>query len=116
MLVLGTVASCVAFAHVIEAGEIHYDKHGAHESGITPQRAQLVAMLENAKQSSWKENLLNAVDAQQRIMLGGCIENGKEMPAYVRRIKERSEGILQEENVRLERSANSMPTTKFWSG
>lgn len=43
----------------------------ANNDGVTPHEAQLVAMLENAKSSSWQQNLRNAADAQDRFMLPG---------------------------------------------
>jgi hypothetical protein len=61
-------------------------------------------MLENAKNSSWQDNLRNAADAQQRFMLPGRdIDNGQDKPAYIKRIVDRSEEILQEDKARKEK-------------
>lgn len=80
--------------------------------------AQLAAMVENAKSSSWQDNLRNASDAQQRFMLPGRqIDNGADMPEYVKRIDERSQAILREEIERQEkeRLEESDPSrTRFW--
>ena len=80
--------------------------------------AQLAAMVENAKSSSWQENLRNASDAQQRFMLpGGDIVNDVDTPEYVKRIDERSQEILREDTERRERERQeeSDPSrTRFW--
>mmetsp|Transcript_21595 Transcript_21595/g.45168 ORF Transcript_21595/g.45168 Transcript_21595/m.45168 type:complete len:164 (+) Transcript_21595:82-573(+) len=83
----------------------------------TLQEAQLKAMVENAKKSSWKENLENAVDAHSRFMLPGIAGKGEDTPEYVKKIDERSEEILrkQEEKKEQERRLEQDPTrTKFW--
>ena len=65
---------------------------------VTPQEAQLAAMLENAKNSSWQDNLRNAADAQVRFMLPGRdVDEGNEKPEYIKRIVDRSEEILKED-------------------
>jgi hypothetical protein len=80
--------------------------------------AQLAAMVENAKSSSWQENLHNASDAQQRFMLPGRdIDNDVDTPEYVKRIDERSQEILREDIERRERERQeeSDPSrTRFW--
>jgi hypothetical protein len=48
----------------------------------------LSAMLENAKQSSWQENLDNAMEAHEHFMLGS---QGKEDPEFLERIRERAQ-------------------------
>lgn len=81
------------------------------------QEAQLKAMVENAKKSSWKENLENAVDAHSRFMLPGIAGKGENTPEYVKKIDERSEEIMreQEEKQEQERRLKQDPTrTKFW--
>jgi hypothetical protein len=51
------------------AGE-HYSKHAPRPT-MTLERARLQAMIENAKESTWKENIANATFAQERFMLPG---------------------------------------------
>ena len=86
----------------------------------TRHEAQLAAMLENAKNSSWKENLENAADAQQRFMIPGSdrSEGGKEAtPEFVKRIGERSDEIMREgkERADKEREEEKDPSrTRFW--
>mmetsp|Transcript_54095 Transcript_54095/g.131298 ORF Transcript_54095/g.131298 Transcript_54095/m.131298 type:complete len:207 (-) Transcript_54095:79-699(-) len=52
-----------------EKGE-HYSKHAA-KPAMTMERARLQAMIENAQQSSFQENIANATFAQERFMLPG---------------------------------------------
>ncbi|EJK56164.1 hypothetical protein THAOC_24002, partial [Thalassiosira oceanica] len=44
---------------------------GRQGAATTPEEAQLRAMLENARESTWRENLENAADAQGRFMMPG---------------------------------------------
>ena len=82
------------------------------QSEVTRNEAQLAAMVENAKKSSWQENLHNAADAQHRFMLPGRdVDNGKDTPAYVKNIDKRSEEILSKEK---ERKNDTQSETRFW--
>ena len=87
--------------------------------GTTPQEAQLRAMLENARESTWRENLENAADAHGRFMLPGRPGGGGGgKPEYVRRIEERSEEILKREDDERRRKAederHGRTETRFW--
>ena len=89
--------------------------------GVTPNEAQLAAMLENAKNSSWRENLINAHDAQGRFMLPVVRhvddDDDDDAPEYVRRINARSREILRDEGERRERERRDEADpwrTKFW--
>ena len=85
---------------------------------VTPQEAQLAAMLENAKNSSWQDNLRNAADAQVRFMLPGRdVDEGNEKPEYIKRIVDRSEEILKEDKARKEKEieeSNDPFKSRFW--
>ncbi|KAL7495081.1 hypothetical protein ACHAWT_003613 [Skeletonema menzelii] len=85
---------------------------------VTPQEAQLAAMLENAKNSSWQDNLRNAADAQVRFMLPGRdVDEGNEKPEYIKRIVDRSEEILLEDKARKEKEieeSNDPHRSRFW--
>ena len=71
------------------------------KSEVTRNEAQLAAMVENAKKSSWQENLHNAADAQHRFMLPGTdVDDGNDTPEYVKNIDKRSEEILSKEKER----------------
>ena len=76
---------------------------------MTRNEAQLHAMVENAKKSSWQENLHNAADAQHRFMLPGRdADDGKDTPEYVKNIDKRSEDILRKDKERRN------DVTRFW--
>jgi hypothetical protein len=85
---------------------------------VTPQEAQLVAMLENAKNSSWQDNLRNAADAQARFILPGRdVDEGKETPEYIQKIVDRSEEILKEDKARMEKEIEESKDpykSRFW--
>lgn len=90
---------------------------GAAAPALTWEQARLRAMIENAKQSSWRENLDNATLAQERFMLPG--RDHGEVPAFVRKIDERSEELLRQDERRLEREAErsrrrKVTRTKMW--
>jgi hypothetical protein len=90
----------------------------ATTSEVTPNEAQLAAMLENAKNSSWRDNLRNAADAQGRFMLPGReVDDDDGAPEYVRRINARSREILRDEGERRERERRDESDpwrTRFW--
>jgi hypothetical protein len=64
-----------------------YDDH-QHRQQTQHNEVMLSAMLENAKQSSWQENLDNAMEAHEHFMLGS---HGKQDPAFLERIRERAQ-------------------------
>lgn len=93
----------------------------APASEMTTNGAQLAAMLENAKNSSWRDNLRNASDAQQRFMLPGHrdVDDGtNDLPEYVKKIDERSRTILRNDRERRERERkdeiDTSSGTRFW--
>ena len=86
---------------------------------MTPGEAQLAAMRENAKNSSWRQNLDNAADAQHRFMLPGLDADavGEAAPEYVRKIETRSEEILrrdEERRAEAQDRENDPSWTRFW--
>lgn len=56
------------------------------------------AMIENAKESSWQENLANALDAHERFVLPG--QQGQAQPEFVDKIVERSDRMIEEQRHR----------------
>lgn len=108
--------------HSISSSDAYADNADADSAPsanvVTKQEAQLAAMLENAKNSSWQDNLRNAADAQQRFMLPGRdIDNGQDKPAYIKRIVDRSEEILQEDKARKKKEEEERKDpfrSKFW--
>ena len=86
-------------------------------TSTTRNEAQLAAMLENAKKSSWQDNLRNAADAQDRFMLPGRdVDSGRrDAPEYIKRIDERSEEILQTQEEEKNKANEKDPSnTRFW--
>ncbi|KAL3942495.1 MAG: hypothetical protein SGBAC_003307 [Bacillariaceae sp.] len=80
---------------------------------MSMEEARLIAMLENAKQSSWQENLENAVDAQEQFMLPG---RQHDAPDFMSRIDERSQEILKNQHASIDKQKMRKKTdTKFWS-
>lgn len=59
---------------------------------------RLQAMVENALKSSWKENLENAYQAQERFMLPGR-DHGKD-PKFVRKIDRRVNEVLKKQDIK----------------
>ena len=57
---------------------------------------RLQAMVENALKSSWKENLDNAFQAQERFMMPGR-DHGKD-PKFVRKINRRVDQLMKQQN------------------
>ena len=124
------------------AGE-HYSKHAA-KPAMTMERARLQAMIENAQQSSFQENIANATFAQERFMLpgryhpdddtdytaggggGGKDSKERKLPSYpkknnlMKKIDERSREIMEQHQQQLqidsdrEKEKRRKLTTKIW--
>jgi hypothetical protein len=60
---------------------------------LSHNEAMLAAMLENARNSSWRENLDNAVEAHEHFMLGS--ESRDYPKELVGRIRERCDDIMK---------------------
>ena len=118
-LLAGTAFTFATFIVAVTARDerlaaAHYAKVSSSSIGddntqMSQHEAQLKAMIENAKQSTWRENLENAVDAQERFVLPNRDSSGEDVPEYVRRIDERSREMLEED-----RSREKQKTTRFW--
>ena len=79
---------------------------------MTMEEARLAAMVENARKSSWKENLDNALQAQDQFMLPGQFEK----PEFMDKIEKRGLEIMKSQHDRIERQEEEKrkETTKFW--
>lgn len=79
---------------------------------MTMEEARLAAMVENARKSSWKENLDNALQAQDQFMLPGQFEK----PEFMDKIDKRGLEIMKSQHDRIERQEEEKrkETTKFW--
>jgi ribosomal protein L37AE/L43A len=62
-----------------------WEEHAKQAQMSRKSSTVVVAMLENAKQSSWQENLDNAFEAQEHFMLGS---KGRSEPKFLNKIKE----------------------------
>ena len=119
-LVFSTLSTCAALVVIINVRDSrdYARRPRSDNESITPREAQLAAMIENAKRSSWRENLRNAADAHERFMIPvRDADEGREPPEYVKRINERSKEILKDETEkerRLKESENDPTNTKFW--
>jgi len=82
---------------------------------VARNEAQLSAMVQNAKNSSWQENLRNAADAQERFMLPGRKVDGDsdKVPEYISNISKRSEEIIETKK-REKEIKNDQSMTRFW--
>ena len=70
-----------------------------NQTKMTMDEARLIAMLENAKESSSKENIDNAVNAQEQFMLPGRHCN---VPKFMDKIDLRSSEILQKQHNKID--------------
>lgn len=106
----GSIVSGVVAFKILDDGE---DYKRDPKQKMSMEEARLIAMLENAKQSSWKENLENAVDAQEQFMLPG---RQRDVPDFMSRIDERSQEILKNQHQMIDKQKMRKETsTKFWS-
>jgi hypothetical protein len=87
---------------------------------LTPEAARVRAMIDNAKESTWRENLSNAAEAHRHFVLPpGHVNNDSRKPSretsnLLRNIEKRSEKLLQEQQRELERQSKRKLTTRFW--
>jgi post-segregation antitoxin (ccd killing protein) len=81
------------------------------DAPVSVTEAQITAMIENARNSTWRENLENAIDAHERFVLPNRNNSdGEEVPEYVQRIDLRSREILVEDEER----RKEVGRTRFW--
>lgn len=104
----GSVVSGVAAFNILDDGE---DYHRDPKEKMSFEEARLIAMLENAKESSWQQNLENAVDAQNQFMLPN---QQQENPDFIGRINKRSLEILRKQHEIIDKQMMRKETTKFW--
>jgi hypothetical protein len=94
----------------------HDENSGETAPLLTMEQARLRAMIENAQQSTWQENLDNALIAQEKFMLGN--ERGEKEPEFMKKIEARSQELIQQAEQRrqldLEREKKRKITTRMW--
>mmetsp|Transcript_21440 Transcript_21440/g.44086 ORF Transcript_21440/g.44086 Transcript_21440/m.44086 type:complete len:145 (+) Transcript_21440:100-534(+) len=92
-----TLVGVVLFRIIDGGNESDYKRNPDQKMSVG--EARLIAMLENAKESSWQENVENAIDAQEQFMLPG--RNRKE-PKFMDKIEQRSMQILRNQHEKLD--------------
>jgi hypothetical protein len=104
-----TLAGVVAFK-IVDDGE-SYTRDSKEK--MSWEEARLIAMLENAQESSWHQNLENAVDAQEQFMLPNA---QREVPDFMSKIDHRSKEILKKQHAKIDKErGRKETTTKYWS-
>eukprot|EP00534_Pseudo-nitzschia_fraudulenta_P010905 CAMPEP_0201216658 /NCGR_PEP_ID=MMETSP0851-20130426/189637_1 /ASSEMBLY_ACC=CAM_ASM_000631 /TAXON_ID=183588 /ORGANISM="Pseudo-nitzschia fraudulenta, Strain WWA7" /LENGTH=142 /DNA_ID=CAMNT_0047506245 /DNA_START=55 /DNA_END=483 /DNA_ORIENTATION=+ len=93
MLGGSTLVGVVLFG-IIDDGDDNSYKRDPQQK-MSMEEARLIAMLENAKESSWRENVENAIDAQEQFMLPG---RQRKEPKFMDRIEQRSTEILRNQH------------------
>ena len=89
------------------------DSTDKRKKPISVDEARLRAMIENAKNSTWKENLDNAAAAHTNFMLPG---RNNEIPQFMANIEKKSQEILKEDRNRIEKEKLRRDTvTRFWN-
>ena len=90
----------------------HEDYKRDPKQKMTLHEARLIAMLENAKESSWQENLENAVEAQEQFMLPG---RQRDVPKFMNQIDQRSMEILKNQHDKIDKDKMRKETTRMWN-
>mmetsp|Transcript_12483 Transcript_12483/g.31431 ORF Transcript_12483/g.31431 Transcript_12483/m.31431 type:complete len:145 (+) Transcript_12483:83-517(+) len=113
----GSTLVGVVLFRIIDGGNESDYKRNSDQKMLLGE-ARLIAMLENAKESSWQENVENAIDAQEQFMLPG--RNRKE-PKFMDKIERRSMEILHNQHEKLDeeesvkrKKEEEEGTTNFW--
>mmetsp|Transcript_9033 Transcript_9033/g.12816 ORF Transcript_9033/g.12816 Transcript_9033/m.12816 type:complete len:159 (-) Transcript_9033:1242-1718(-) len=99
-----TISTCVLVGYgcysYIESLDKSTERHATvrreHPHELTQDEAVLRAMIENARESTWEQNLSNALHAHERFVLPGHKDN-EEDPKYVKQILERSDELMDKQ-------------------
>ncbi|VEU44663.1 unnamed protein product [Pseudo-nitzschia multistriata] len=99
MAILGgsTVAGVVLF-RIIDGNDGVRGVENLHARKMSLEEARLIAMVENARESSWRENIENAVNAQEQFMLPGRRQQGKNLNSLMEKIDKRSQEIIRDQH------------------
>jgi hypothetical protein len=106
----GTTLAGVVAVKIVENGE-SYTRDSQEK--MSWEEARLIAMLENAKESSWTQNLENAVDAQGQFM----VPNAEgEVPEFMSKIDQRCMEILKDQHAKIDKErGRKLTKTKYWN-
>jgi len=100
----------VALLKVIDNGDDPYKRDPKEKMSM--EEARFIAMVKDAKESSWQENLENAASAQDRFMLPG---RQRDSPKFMTEIDRRSMKIMKKQHAKIDREkAEEDTATKFW--
>lgn len=107
----GTTIVGIVLFKIIDDDDAAYMRDPKQKMSI--EEAQLIAMLENAKDSSWQDNLENAVSAHEQFMLPG---RNRDTPKFMDQIDRRSLEIMKNHHKKIDKeNMRRETTTKFWS-
>ena len=91
---------------------------------ISREEARVRAMIENAKESDWKQNLSNAIEAQHQFMLPANSKRSMDKPDFIKKIDRRTDEMMKlqdeektDELITEKRQIDSKGvyvSTKFW--
>lgn len=84
---------------------------------MTRDEAMLRAMIENAKTSTWQENIENASMAQSRFMLPGSASSGSEkdrQDRFIHDISQRRDEIMEREEARKREEKERVERFSTW--
>ena len=98
-LVGGSALVGVILFQMIDGGRDEKDFKRDPKQKMSLEEARFIAMLENAKESSWRENVENAVNAQEQFMLPG---RQLKDPKLMDRIDRRSLEILRNQHEKID--------------
>eukprot|EP00536_Pseudo-nitzschia_multiseries_P008086 jgi/Psemu1/19558/gm1.19558_g len=83
---------------------------------LSPEEAKLMAMVEHAKESSWRENIQTAVNAQEQFMVPG--RRPRETNSnFLENMEERTHEILRKQRQRREKEeerTDGKNTISYW--
>ena len=90
---------------------------------ISREETRVRAMIENAKESDWKQNLSNAIEAQHQFMLPAESKRSMDKPDFIKKIDRRTDEMMklqeeEDEELLLEQrrrdSKRESTSTRFW--
>ena len=100
------------------------DTSRQQQRSISREEARVRAMIENAKESDWKQNLSNAIEAQHQFMLPAESKRSMDKPEFIKKIDRRTDEMMklqeeeEDEELLLEQrqinSKRESTSTRFW--
>lgn len=110
VLLGGSTVAGIGLLNIIDNGNDPYARDPKEKMSM--EEARFIAMVKDAKESSWQENLENAASAQDRFMLPG---RQRDSPKFMNKIDRRSKQIMKKQHEEIDREkAEEDTTTTFW--